>query len=427
MSNQSSRSSLTETSPKKEFKYHLFDVLGLELEYMIVDKETLNVKAVADKVLVDDNGNLQDDLEFEGDNIGWSNELATHVLEFKVNKPVPSTKGAANDFFKHIRIANKRLEKLGAILMPGAMHPFMNPDKDFVVWPHGSKEIYNKYNEIFECKGHGWSNLQSAHINFPFKNDAEFKKLHAALRVMIVLTSALSASSPYMEGKFTGILDNRMHVYKDNARKIPLMAGLVVPDAISSRQEYEEKILEPLYNQLEPHDPEGILRDEWANSRGCIARFDRGAIELRTISTQECPKADMAIVSLITAVVKSLCEEKWVSIDTLNAIPTESLHTILLEVIKTAENTVVSDTDFLAAFGITEKSVSAQEMWRHLYAAVQPQIESEHTEALEHILTHGTLSSRLLKKYGTSATQDDFHALAKDLISCLDTNTLFLK
>ncbi len=412
---------------KPEFKYHLFEVLGLELEYMIVDKKTLGVAAVADQILIDEKGEILNELEFKGENVGWSNELATHVLEFKVNKPVPSTQGAAQEFFKHVQKANKVLEKLNCVLMPSAMHPWMMPDEDFVVWPHGNKEIYNKYNEIFECKGHGWSNLQSAHINFPFKNDAEFRKLHAALRFMIVLTPALSASSPYMEGKATGILDNRMNVYKDNSKKIPLMAGLVIPDAVSSQSDYEDKILEPLYLQLDPHDPEGILREEWANSRGCIARFDRGAIELRTISTQECPKADMAIVSLITNVVKALCDERWVSIDALNDVPTKDLHAILLDMIKTAENTVVTDTSFLKAFGISEKTLSAQNIWRHLYTALRNDIEAEHHEALAHILDQGTLSSRMLKKYGANATRQDLFALAQDLVSCLNTNTLFEK
>lgn len=281
MTNQSTASSL-----KKEFKYHLFEVLGLELEYMIVDKKTLNVAPVADKVLVDKNGGLCDELTFDNDNIGWSNELAQHVLEFKANTPVTSTKDMSSAFFKHVQIANQRLEKFNCVLMPSAMHPWMNPDHEFHVWPFGNKEIYNKYNDIFECKGHGWSNLQSAHINFPFKNDAEFKKLHAALRIVIPLTSTLAASSPYKEGKFTGNLDTRMVVYKDNSKKIPLMAGFVIPDPVNSKDEYEEKILNPLYQQLAPHDPEGILKYEWANSRGCIARFDRGAIELRTLSTQ---------------------------------------------------------------------------------------------------------------------------------------------
>ena len=36
----------------------------------------------------------------------------------------------------------------------------------------------------FDCKGHGWSNVQSTHINLPFYDDKEFEKLHAAIRVI---------------------------------------------------------------------------------------------------------------------------------------------------------------------------------------------------------------------------------------------------
>ena len=45
-----------------------------------------------------------------------------------------------------------------------------------------------------------------------------------------------------------------------------------------------------MYRAIDPLDTEGILQEEWLNSRAAIARFDRGAIEIRCMDTQECPE-----------------------------------------------------------------------------------------------------------------------------------------
>ena len=45
--------------------------------------------------------------------------------------------------------------------------------------------IYDTFDRIFSCKGHGWANLQSMQINLPFRGDEEFARLHAAIRVSV--------------------------------------------------------------------------------------------------------------------------------------------------------------------------------------------------------------------------------------------------
>ena len=76
----------------------------------------------------------------------------------------------------------------------------MNPLTETVIWPHDNNEIYSLYDKIFDCRGHGWSNLQSVHINLPFKDELEFRKLHSAIRLLLPIIPALSASSPFADG-----------------------------------------------------------------------------------------------------------------------------------------------------------------------------------------------------------------------------------
>ncbi len=73
-------------------------------------------------------------------------------------------------------------------------------------------------------------------LNLPFANDAEFGALHAAIRALLPILPALAASSPVIDGKPGGWLDNRLRVYRSNSAKIPSITGRVIPEAVFSRK-----------------------------------------------------------------------------------------------------------------------------------------------------------------------------------------------
>ena len=102
-----------------------------------------------------------------------------------------------------------------------------------------------------------------------------------------------------MEGRLAGSLDARLEVYRTNTQRIPSVAGRIIPEQAFDRAAYTRIIFDPMYAQIAPHDPSGVLRDEFLNARGAIARFSRGAIEIRVIDVQECPAADLAIETFL--------------------------------------------------------------------------------------------------------------------------------
>ena len=247
----------------------LFEAVGIELEYMIVAQDTLSVMPVADKVLTAKAGKLVSDLE-DG-SMGWSNELVLHVIELKTNGPAASFDGLAEAFHRHISEINHLLSPMGGRLMPTACHPWMDPLTETVLWPHEYSPIYEAYDRIFSCQGHGWSNLQSMHINLPFNGDEEFGRLHAAIRLLLPIMPALTAASPILDGKTTGFMDGRMEVYRHNSEKIPSIAGLIIPEPVYDRRTYERDIFQRMYADIAPFDPDNVLQDEFLNSRGAIA------------------------------------------------------------------------------------------------------------------------------------------------------------
>ncbi len=159
--------------------------------------------------------------------------------------------------------------------MPTAMHPWMNPRTETRIWPHENAEIYAAYDRIFDCKRHGWGNLQSMHLNLPFADDHEFARLHAAVRLLLPILPAIAASSAIAEGRNTGWMDFRMENYRTHQARVPLTIGKVIPDTVSSRVAYERDILAPMYREIEALDAKRILQHEWLNVRGAVPRFDR--------------------------------------------------------------------------------------------------------------------------------------------------------
>ncbi|HEY5916248.1 MAG TPA: glutamate-cysteine ligase family protein, partial [Chryseolinea sp.] len=188
-------------------RIHLFQGYGVELEYMLVDRDTLEIKPITDDLLKHVLGQYGSDVE--NGVVTWSNELVLHVVELKSTKPESNFPALELAFVENIKRINTILEKWNTMLMPGAAHPFMDPLKETKLWPHENNEVYAIYNKIFDCKGHGWSNLQSTHLNLPFYDDEEFAKLHAAVRMILPILPALCASSPMLDGQLTGMMDTR--------------------------------------------------------------------------------------------------------------------------------------------------------------------------------------------------------------------------
>ena len=261
--------------------HKLLSVFGIELEYMIVDKDSLEVLPISDKILRTSTGEITQSLEHGA--ISWSNELVLHVLELKTNGPAKKLDHLDESFHKNVQTINNMLEKHNGLLLPSAMHPFMHPETDMRLWTHGDRETYEMYNKVFNCKGHGWANLQSTHLNLPFSNDVEFGRLYAAIRVILPILPALAASSPFKEGKATGWLDTRVLTYKDNQKKVPQITADIIPEPFFTIKEYEDNVLTPMYEAISPYDPDELLQAEWLNSRGAIARFIRNAIEIRVL------------------------------------------------------------------------------------------------------------------------------------------------
>ena len=324
-----------------------FSGYGIELEYMIVDRESLAVRPIADQLLRAFAGH--DAANVDAGTLGWSNELVRHVVEIKNIAPTPRStrcrafpgRDARRERLLGTRGRAPDADRDASVDGPG--------DGDGALGDRG--EIYRTYDRIYDCRGHGWANLQSMHVNLPFADDTQFARLHAAIRLVLPLLPALAASSPIADGIRPG---SSTIGSRPTARSAAL-----TPRVVGRRHSRHRRHARRIRSADPGADvrgdraarPAGVLRHEWLNSRGAIPRFDRDAIEIRLVDVQECPLADVAIAAAIVAVVESLYAEQTAALADQQAIRTDRLSHLLLATIRDADEAIVDDVAYLRVLG----------------------------------------------------------------------------
>lgn len=404
--------------------YGLFSVIGIEIEYMIVDTRSLDVCSFSERILshfASDHA-IEDSPPNEvslGD-IQISNELVLHVLEFKNHGPRSLKEPLAKQFHEAIRHVQSFLTTQDLCLLPTGAHPWMNPSRETRRWPHGQQAIYEQFDKIFNCKGHGFSNLQSMHVNLPFSHDEEFNILHNTTRLLLPLLPSLAASTPILEQKKTSFIDTRLSFYEQNQKKIPCITGDVIPEFIETVADYNARILKPMYQAIAPLDPAGHLQYEWLNSRAAIPKFEYGALEIRILDTQECPNADIAIAKAIHFIL-----EHQSSTHQALPIETKRLKSIYDQTIQHGFSCHIDDTPFLEAWSLPKRTLSLKHVWSYLIERISTKLSHEEQSILEQRLCHGNLSEQILKACGDNFSKTHLHGIYKQLAECLHHNHIF--
>ena len=402
--------------------FPIFSVLGIEIEYMLVDKDSLNVQPKSDLILSALAGELVNEVAL--DEIAISNELVMHVLELKNNGPKPLDAPVAEQFQKTILRLQPILEQHNLLLLPTGAHPWMDPHSETVRWPHGNNAIYKQFDAIFNCQGHGWANLQSMHVNLPYSNQEEFCYLHNIIRLILPMLPAIAASSPLLNGKATGLLDSRLYFYSRNQQRIPSISGDIIPEFIRTEEEYQQKILNPMYEDIRPFDPEGILQHQWLNSRAAIPKLDHKAIEIRILDSQECVEADIAIAVAINAILKQWQNNSHYYLD--NPCDTKRLKQVFDQAIKNGLAVKIEDRELMNQWQLPPRTMTLGEVWSQLIEKISSQLEQKQQVALEFILSQGNLSERILRALGKNTDKKILQIMYKQIAHCLVSNQQFM-
>lgn len=404
--------------------YSLFEVYGVEIEYAVVRRDTLAVDPSADRLLAALGGSP--DSHPSVGIVEADNELAAHVLEFKCSRPVPDPAVLAGDFAAFVKVANQALSRWDCRLMPGGMHPFMDPSRESRIWSHEDSGIYRAYDRVFGVHGHGWFNIQSVHLNLPFHGDTEFSALHNAVSLLLPFLPALAASSPVYDSAHHGWLDGRLSQYVGNQRRLPSIIGGIVPEPVGSEAEYRETILAPMYREIAPFDSEGLMQEEWLNSRAAIARFDRDTIEIRCMDTQERPAADLALCHWTASMLRYALGNGGDMLAAHRKTPPGLLRSLFLDTAKAGMAAPVPAEFPFAAFGL-DPQPTAGAFIRALSAKCLPPARTELSDrvlkpAIDLILSEGSLAERILR---AAPEPSRYPAAYARLCDCLEEDRPF--
>lgn len=389
---------------------------------MLVDQESLQVQPKSDLILSALAGEQVNEIEL-GD-IAISNELVMHVLELKNNGPKSPKASIAEHFQKTITELQPILNQHNLMLLPTGAHPWMNPHTETVRWPHDNNEIYQQYDSIFNCQGHGWSNLQSMHVNLPYSNELEFYQLHNLIRLILPILPALAASTPILDGESTGYLDSRLHFYGQNQQRIPSISGDIIPEFIQTEKEYHEQILVPMYEDIRPFDPKGILQYQWLNSRAAIPKFDQKAIEIRILDSQECVTADIAIAKAILAILQNWQNSSHYYLK--KPCETKRLKDLFDQSITKGLSVTVDDHELSNQWQLPKRAMTLCDVWCFLIERISSELDHDEQQALEHILSQGNLSDRILRATGQTIDRDSLKQIYSQMAHCLSSNQQFL-
>ncbi|HTY46590.1 MAG TPA: glutamate-cysteine ligase family protein [Methanomassiliicoccales archaeon] len=271
--------------------------IGTEHEFSVNDADFHPLSAV-DRILEDLGGELQNEISFGP--VHLSKELQKHVIEFTPAVPAKDLESLEAALYSGLKGFYARTENRYKLL-GGGMHPTLKL-KEAKVWDHEDKELYEVYDCLFDIRQHGWLNIQALQINLPYASEDEMVRKYNKLRALIPYLVAISASSPFVEGKLNGTMDNRLVYYRENQRQLPIIAHGVVPEKLKNAVHHKQ-IQEEMFSELRKHGGEKLCH-EWVDSRGVIVRFSRCCVELKAIDEQECLRADMAVTAFVLTLLR---------------------------------------------------------------------------------------------------------------------------
>lgn len=271
--------------------------IGTEHEYSINDNR-FNPLPVSDLILKSLCGSFASEILF-GD-VKLSKELQKTVLEFIPRTPAHNLTALEAQLTKGVQkfyhIFRDRYVLLGL-----GMHPTLTLDRT-AVWDHDEYEYYEVYDRLFNIRQHGWLNIQSLQINLSYSSEKELVTTYNRLRSVLPYLVALTASSPLVEGRLTGTVDNRLIYYQENQKEIPRICNRILPDKLHSVDDYRAT-QEEIFKELRLRGAD-ILCEEWVNSSGLIIRFSRGCVEIKALDEQECIRSDMAVCAFTQSLLR---------------------------------------------------------------------------------------------------------------------------
>jgi len=286
--------------------YRAFEVCGMELEHVVVDRD-LNALPAVEELLAALAGHPTSDVDLGL--LGFSNEIFQHVIETKTPVPLRSFARTEEVLVEGVRrLSVVAAERLGARLLPGGMHPWLDPAQARL-WTRSNRRVYDTYARLFDVHTHGWANVQASHVNLPVGRAPQTVAMMNAAALLAPYLPALAASSPMVSGELGPAVDNRVAYLVGHQARLPESTGALVPEYLDSLGQYRRAVLGPMYRALDRHPDAADLRHEFLNARAAVLKMSRASMEVRILDVQECVRMDVALACFVRRCLRALASD----------------------------------------------------------------------------------------------------------------------
>jgi carboxylate-amine ligase len=326
--------------------------LGVEIEFQLVDRDTLNLTPAATEILAAVPALFQKRIK---------PEFIKSMIE--VNTDICETVWDVEKNLVNLYSATEILaRKAGCCLYAASLHPFAISSEQQLT----EDRRYERILADLQLVGRRFI-TQGLHVHVGMVDGETAIKVCDGLRIFLPILLALSASSPYYEGQDTGLCSYRAKLFE----ALPL-AGM--PDYFKDWQGFLTVIDMLLQAEIIQE-----VRDVWWDVR---PHPDFGTVEIRICDLPSRFDEILALVALIQALVATLAADY--------AIPPPNMQILRSNKWQAARYGL--NGRFVDPFGLKKGTLA--EAAKHLLAFTAPAVQKLGTttflQPMSHILKHGT-------------------------------------
>lgn len=175
--------------------------VGIEWELQLIDKDSNDLRQAADHILVVAQSGDADTSMIHG-------EMMLNTIEL-VTRPHETIAGCTDDLKRGIDTLQPIIEPMRIALASSGTHPFANPVYQRVTDSERYAELVNRTRY--------WGRqmlLFGTHVHVGIEDRAKVLPILRAILTRFAQLQALTASSPFWNGKNTGYADNRAMVFQ---------------------------------------------------------------------------------------------------------------------------------------------------------------------------------------------------------------------
>jgi len=271
---------MTEQRQVVDFTHNTHFSLGVEIEFQILDKATLNLVPLAPVL-------LQNSPEILSPRI--THEFIRSILELQTGV-CKTVRDVENDLMETCSMAEELAADNGCLLYAASLHPFAKSSEQILT----SHERYERIMKELQIVGRQFIS-QGLHVHIGLPDGDTAIRVCNVIQIYLPLLLSLSTSSPFSHGEDTGLLSYRTKLFE----VLPL-AGIY--EHFSNWHHFSDEV-----EYLKKLGVIGSISDLWWDARPSP---EYGTVEVRICDLPGRFSDILSLVALMQALIAYIVEER---------------------------------------------------------------------------------------------------------------------